>query len=233
MASVCRLLARLRRNDRGNVLAIVGAALVPLTIMIGSGIDLSRAYMAKAKMQSACDAASLAARRVMKDDQLTEAVRATGLEFFFFNYPQGLYGASRFNPAVSKPEAGVIRIAADAKIPTVVMQMFGFSTLPVAVSCDASLNFVNTDIVLVLDVTGSMNEAVDGTRKIEALQDAVMALYDELAPIQAQLASQGLRLRYGVVPYSSTVNVGRLLYADDPANLRASVTVPSRVSNMT
>ena len=40
MASVCRLLARLRRNDRGNVLAIVGAALVPLTIMIGSGIDL-------------------------------------------------------------------------------------------------------------------------------------------------------------------------------------------------
>ena len=233
MASVCRLLARLRRNDRGNVLAIVGAALVPLTIMIGSGIDLSRAYMAKAKMQSACDAASLAARRVMKDDQLTEAVRATGLEFFFFNYPQGLYGASRFNPAVSKPETGVIRIAADAKIPTVVMQMFGFSTLPVAVSCDASLNFVNTDIVLVLDVTRSMNEAVDGTRKIEALQDAVMALYDELAPIQAQLASQGLRLRYGVVPYSSTVNVGRLLYADDPANLRANVTVPSRVSNMT
>lgn len=233
MASVCRLLARLRRNDRGNVLAIVGAALVPLTIMIGSGIDLSRAYMAKAKMQSACDAASLAARRVMKDDQLTEAVRATGLEFFFFNYPQGLYGASRFNPAVSKPEAGVIRIAADARIPTVVMQMFGFSTLPVAVSCDASLNFVNTDIVLVLDVTGSMNDRVDGTRKIEALQDAVMALYDELAPIQAQLASQGLRLRYGVVPYSSTVNVGRLLYADDPANLRANVTVPSRVSNMT
>ena len=233
MASVCRLLARLRRNERGNVLAIVGAALVPLTIMIGSGIDLSRAYMAKAKMQSACDAASLAARRVMKDDQLTEAVRATGLEFFFFNYPQGLYGASRFNPAVSKPEAGVIRIAADAKIPTVVMQMFGFSTLPVAVSCDASLNFVNTDIVLVLDVTGSMNDRVDGTRKIEALQDAVMALYDELAPIQAQLASQGLRLRYGVVPYSSTVNVGRLLYADDPANLRANVTVPSRVSNMT
>ena len=153
--------------------------------------------------------------------------------FFFFNYPQGLYGASRFNPAVSKPEAGVIRIAADARIPTVVMQMFGFSTLPVAVSCDASLNFVNTDIVLVLDVTGSMNDRVDGTRKIEALQDAVMALYDELAPIQAQLASQGLRLRYGVVPYSSTVNVGRLLYADDPANLRANVTVPSRVSNMT
>lgn len=233
MASVCRLLARLRHNDRGNVLAIVGAALVPLTIMIGSGIDLSRAYMAKAKMQSACDAASLAARRVMKDDELTEAVRATGLEFFFFNYPQGLYGASRFNPAVSKPEAGVIRIAADARIPTVVMQMFGFSTLPVAVSCDASLNFVNTDIVLLLDVTASMNERVDGTRKIEALQDAVMALYDELAPIQAQLASQGLRLRYGVVPYSSTVNVGRLLYADDPANLRENVTVPSRVSNMT
>ena len=91
---------------------------------------------------------------------------------------------------MSKPEAGEIRIAADAKIPTVVMQMFGFSTLPVAVSCDASLNFVNTDIVLVLDVTGSMAESISGSTKIAALQDAVLALYDELAPTQAQLQAQ-------------------------------------------
>jgi hypothetical protein len=82
------------------------------------------------------------------------------------------------------------------------------------VTCDASLNFVNTDVLLVLDVTGSMARTSrqqhydDDERKITALRNAVMALYDELAPIQTQLESQGLRLRYGVVPYSSTVNVG-------------------------
>ena len=86
MALLCRLLAQLSRDTRGNVLPIVGAALVPLTIMIGSGVDLSRAYMAKSKMQSACDAASLAARRVKKDDALSSEVEATGKDFFGFNF---------------------------------------------------------------------------------------------------------------------------------------------------
>ena len=52
--------------------------------------------------------------------------------------------------------------------------------------------------MLVLDVTGSMDQDIDGNntsddaeRKIIALRDAVMALYDELAPIQAQLQAQG------------------------------------------
>src|SRR5690606_41672781 len=117
------------------------------------------------------------------------------------------------------------------RIPTTIMRLFGFETLPLNVSCDASLNFVNTDVVLVLDVTGSMDDSVSGTRKIEALQDAVMALYDELAPVQAQLQSQGLRLRYGMVPYSSTVNVGRLLYDADPSYIRDSTPYQSRVSH--
>ena len=90
------------------------------------------------------------------------------------------------------------------------MRMFGFTSLPLDVTCDASLNFVNTDVMLVLDVTGSMDGRHDRRheRRSMSLRDAVMALYDELAPIQTQLEANGLRLRYGVVPYSSTVNVG-------------------------
>ena len=42
-----------------------------------------------------------------------------------------------------------------------------------------------------------------------------MALYDELRPIQTQLEANGLRLRFGVVPYSTTVNVGRLISGAD------------------
>ena len=60
-------LTRLARDVRGNTLAIVGAALVPLAGMIGSGVDMSRAYMAKTRLQSACDAAALAGRRVMTE----------------------------------------------------------------------------------------------------------------------------------------------------------------------
>ncbi|UVI38705.1 TadE/TadG family protein [Qipengyuania spongiae] len=231
MAFLCRFLARLFADRAGNVLAIVGAGMIPLAMMIGSGIDISRAYMAKSRMQSACDAASLAARRVMRNDTFTSEVDRTGKEFFAFNYPAGIYGTEAFTPVITKPQAGVVRVTAASRIPTAVMNLFGFRTLPVEVSCNASLNFVNTDIVLVLDVTGSMNDTVGGSVKIQALRDAVLALYDELAPVQAQLRAQGQRLRYSIVPYSSTVNVGRLLYAQNPSYLRTNTTVPSRVAN--
>jgi hypothetical protein len=130
-----------------------------------------------------------------------------------------------------------VRITASTTIPTSIMKIFGFTTLPLNVTCDASLNFVNTDIMLVLDNTGSMandvndNPTTPANSKIQALRDAVMAMYDALAPIQTQLQTAGMRLRYGIVPYSSTVNVGALIRAANPAYLSDSVTYQSRVAN--
>ena len=208
------VLRRLARDKAGNTLAIVAAALIPLTAMIGSGVDMSRAYMAKARLQSACDAAALAGRRVMTNDQMSTAVNDEAQRFFNFNFRQGQYQTEAFTPVVSRSGPGTIRVAASTRIPTTIMRLFGYATLPLDVTCDASLNFVNTDVMLVLDTTGSMDETLNGTRKIVALRDAVMALYDALAPTQAQLEAAGMRLRYGVVPYSSTVNVGGLLNPD-------------------
>ena len=235
LAAQCAgFLTRLRRDARGNTLAIVGAALVPLAAMIGSGVDMSRAYMAKTRMQSACDAAALAGRRIMENDTLTSAVTSEATRFFRYNFPQGLYQTAAFDPVVTRPESGTIRVTASTTIPTAVMHLFGFENLPLDVTCDASLNFVNTDVMLVLDVTGSMAWNADGSdttdvpideQRITALQDAVMALYDELEPIQAQLTSNGMRLRYGIVPFSSTVNVGALL---NPNHIADSATYQSR-----
>lgn len=222
-------LGRLRRDIRGNTLAIVGAALVPLTAMIGSGVDMSRAYMAKTRLQSACDAAALAGRRVMQNDTLNQAVIDEAVRFFNFNFNQGVYQTASFTPTVTRPTQGTVRVTASTTIPTTIMRMFGFTTLPLDVTCDASLNFVNTDIMMVLDVTGSMLQDINGNntgivadQKITALRDAVMALYDELAPVQTQLEANGMRLRYGVVPYSSSVNVGALIRSVDVDYIRSS-----------
>ncbi|HCH95615.1 MAG TPA: hypothetical protein DFK13_12370, partial [Erythrobacter sp.] len=62
---VNRMLQNLRTDTKGNALAIFAAALVPLVLVVGSGLDLSFAYMAKAKLQNACDAAALAGRQSM------------------------------------------------------------------------------------------------------------------------------------------------------------------------
>ena len=225
------ILRRLPGDRRGNTMAISAIALIPLIAMIGSAVDVSRAYMAKSRLQSSCDSAALAARRVMKNDDLDNDVVSTGKKYFRFNFPNRMFGTASFEPAVMKPETGVVRVSAKTTIPNIFMQIFGFKTMPISVTCDASLNFVNTDVVLVLDVTGSMLDPIDGQAKIDSLEEAVLALYDELEPVQRQLQSQGLRLRYGIVPYSSTVNVGRLLYDVNPDYLRTSSTYPSRVAN--
>ena len=224
-------LTRLARDSRGNTLAIMGAALIPLAAMIGSGVDMSRAYMAKTRLQTACDAAALAGRRVMQNDTLDSNVTAEAVRFFNYNFNQGQYGTASFTPTVTRPESGKIRVSASTTIPTTVMRMFGMASLPLNVTCDAQLSFVNTDVMLVLDVTGSMDDTINGTKKIVSMRDAVMALYDQLAPIQTQLEANGMRLRYGIVPYSTTVNVGALIRAVNPAYLVDSMTYNSRVSN--
>ena len=231
-------LSRLARDSRGNTLAIVGAALIPLTAMIGSGVDMSRAYMAKTRLQMACDASALAARRIMQNDTLDSTVTAEGNRFFNYNFNQGMYGTAAFTPSITRPATGTIRVSASTTIPTTIMRMFGFTTLPLSVTCDAQLNFVNTDVMLVLDTTGSMDHdindnttTVDANRKITALRSAVMALYDELKPTQDQLEANHLRLRYGIVPYSSSVNVGAAIRAMSTAYLRDSTPYQTWTSN--
>ena len=187
-ATACRsggFLARLFRDRRGNTLVIVGAAMIPLAAMIGSGVDMSRAYMAKTRLQSACDAAALAGRRVMINDSLGANVEPEARRFFHFNWAKTTTGgvtrgpyqtAEIVNPTVTRPAAGTVRVSASTTIPTTVMRMFGFTTLPLSVTCDASLNFVNTDVMLVLDTTGSMAQDVNGNYTTAASSQKIFAL---------------------------------------------------------
>lgn len=49
----------------GNVLVMTAASIVPILALVGGGIDVSRIYLAESRLQSACDAGALAARRAM------------------------------------------------------------------------------------------------------------------------------------------------------------------------
>jgi hypothetical protein len=79
------------------------------------------------------------------------------------------------------------------------------------------MHISNQDVMFVLDVTGSMNCAAGGgscdpsveasNSKISAVRTGVVEFYDTLN----NAMTQGSRLRIGIMPYSSNVNVGRLL----------------------
>ncbi len=209
-------LARLKRSQAGNVLPMMAVAMVPMAGMIGSGLDMSRAYMAKAKLQNACDSAALATRRYMGGNAFDAAAEAEGLKFFNFNFPEGTMGtpAVDLDIDVNDTNTDVVEVTASTTVPTSLMRIFGKDTMDIAVSCNADQDFVHNDIMLVLDVTGSMNcrvgtncsyEATKRTdSRLDALRDAAGALYRALED-----ADDDIVVRYGFMPYSMTVNVGK------------------------
>tara|TARA_B100000929_G_scaffold156064_1_gene123671 strand:- start:530 stop:2092 length:1563 start_codon:yes stop_codon:yes gene_type:complete len=211
--------ARLVRDEGGNVLPMLAAALIPIMATVGGGIDYARASLAKAKLQEAVDSAALAGRRGMSRDDI-ETARPHVEAFMNFNFPDETYGTEELKLTLTKPDTGVVRVHAETSINTTLLAIIGIDEFKISAVGEATQNLDNVDIVLVLDTTGSMNEYLDGERKIETLKDAVRGLYDELEPAQTQLRAQNLRLRIGVVPYSSTVNVGKQLLAADMNSIR-------------
>lgn len=222
---VAARLRRLASDSAGNTLIIAAGFLIPMFALIGSGVDIGRVYVARSRMQQACDAASLAGRWSFGQGQTGDQASSEAAKFFNFNFKQGSYGTAAFTPTVTVTGSTtkIVTVTASTTMPMSLMGAFGFRPMTVSATCTAQQDFVNTDIVLVLDTTGSMaDKAVltDTQTKIQALRSAVLALYDQLYPIQQQLAAAGMRLRFSVVPYSGTVNVGKLLYAVDNSYIR-------------
>ncbi|MGB7370755.1 pilus assembly protein TadG-related protein, partial [Erythrobacter sp.] len=201
-------LRSLATDASANTIAIAAAAMVPLLAMVGGGVDASRFYMAQSRLQAACDAGALAARRAMQDDSFTSAHQAIGESFFDLNYEDGQFGMEDLSRSFSGTDDGEVVGTATGDMPMSIMSMFGYEEFNLAVNCTADINISNTDIMFVVDVTGSMNCAPDNPgggscgnspdpgSKIGGLRDAVMTFYDTVE----DSTSPSAQVRYGMVP---------------------------------
>ncbi len=224
---------RIAKDKTANTIAISAASLVPLMAMVGGGVDASRYYMTETRLQAACDAGALAARRAMDDDDFTTEHKQIGLNFFDQNYPAGTFGLEQMSRDYTATNDGTVNGAATGTLPTSIMGAFGYDEFDLEVDCSAEINISNTDIVFVLDVTGSMNcsasdtacgnngnvEAVDS--KIDNLRASVLTFYDTVD----SATSSSAQIRYGIVPYANQVNVGGSL---DTSWMASSHTYQSR-----
>lgn len=223
-----RSLARLAFDTAGNTLVIVAASLMPLTALAGSAVDMARLYVVKVRLQQACDAGSLAGRKFMIDTNFDANAQTQAQNFFKNNFQEGWFSTRSVSFTPQATIDGQISAAATATVPMVVMQAFGQQAVTLNVTCQARLEVADVDVMFVLDTTGSMacttsqascsNAAVSystpsGTRyyiqetansRIKGLRLAVVDFYDTLT----SAADPSTHLRFGFVPYSSTVNVG-------------------------
>ncbi|WP_162789430.1 TadE/TadG family type IV pilus assembly protein [Altererythrobacter sp. ZODW24] len=233
-------LQRLASDRAGNTLALMAAAIFPLMAMVGGGVDMGRSYLSQSRLQQACDAGVLAARkRLGTEAAITGSIptdaAATGQRFFNMNFRDGAYGTQDRTFAMTLTEDFGISGQAAVIVPTAVMHMFGYDQVPVEVTCNAQLNASNTDIMMVLDVTGSMDATNPGDTapRIEAMRGTIKSFYQQM---NAAVGSS-TRLRFGFVPYSTNVNVGHLLQdswvVDDWSYQSRETTLSKNISTRT
>lgn len=226
---------KLFRDQGGNALMLTAAAIFPVIGIVGSSIDIGRAYMAQLRLQQACDAAVLAGRRYKGAAEYGVEAKAEANKMFAFNYPTSLYGSEAINFTSSWVAAGSeVTGAASARVPTTIMNMFGFTQFNLSAACGAKLEIANVDVMLVLDVTTSMtwvpardNEVpTDPTKsRLGGLKSGATIFLDTLL----DTSSDEGKLRVGIVPYSGTVNIGRILKEKNASWISDVVRIPSRV----
>jgi Flp pilus assembly protein TadG len=154
-------MARLARDKRGNALVLMAAMLIPLAAFCGSAVDSARLYVVKARLQQACDAGVLAGRKSMTDTSLgnttLDATATTAAQTFFNNnFRTGWFKTTTASFTPTKTSDAQVAGTASATVPMTVMSMFGFGNQAITVTCQASYDVADTDVIFVLDTTGSM-----------------------------------------------------------------------------
>ncbi len=222
--------ANLRADSQGNILFFGAAAIVVIVGLVGGAVDMSRTYRVQNRLQNACDAGALAGRRAVSTSGYDTAAQAQAQKFFAVNFDATQQGVTASSFTSSSDDAGATVIgSAGATVPMILMQLFGKDSITVSAGCTATEGIGNVDVTFVLDTTGSMASQLSGTSttRLAALQSAMKSFYTTL---YSATNSTSARVRYAFVPYSTTVNVGKLLYGLSPSYLADSWGYQSRVA---
>lgn len=153
-----------RNRERGMAIMLTAMMLVFLIPMVGLSIDVGVLYMLRNKMSAASDAAALGAARGLNVSgtaaQQKTAAENAAAAFFVANFPDGYLGThSRQLVTGFTPSEAVLTVTVTARLqaPTFFMRTLGFTNVTVAGAGTATRR--NTNLVLLLDKSGSMGPA--------------------------------------------------------------------------
>ena len=218
---ITRAARRLRRDRRGAVAIFLAFAIIPMIGFVGIATDTGRGYLVKSRLSSALDSAALAGGLVM-----FESTRDADIQMYFnANFPPGYMDATISGPQITVDEAAeTLTLTAGATIPTTFMRVFGYESMTVNAMAEATRKMTALDVVLAIDMSGSMNSgtAGGGGTRIQAARGAAAELIDILFGNDSSSA----RLNIGLVPWNGKVNVTINGTVFDPA-LTTTVAQPA------
>jgi hypothetical protein len=191
-------------NERGTVLAFVAVSLVALLGMAGLALDSGRAYVARAELSRAVDAAALGGAAALRQSQaeaeqrIQALAKANGVDPALLNY----------SFSVNAEGENTVSVGASEVVPTTFMRVLGRDQVGVVAAAEATVPPL--DLVLVLDQSGSI--AREGAW--DDLQNAAKDFIDNFSESIDQVGLVSFQVRAGQhVPLSQPFR----------ANVRAAI----------
>lgn len=210
---LCTSLARFRGDDRGSIAVFAIFLFVFMLVFGGIAVDYMRYELRRVAMQQTLDRAALAAAslnvdiggaQAIAEDYFAKSELADGMMMAEFGTPVVNVDAGDQN------EFRKVKISADVRSNNWFMNMFfmDIDYLEAPAVTQAEQGVPQTEVMLVLDVTGSMSETPSGDTKtkiaglIEAATLFVNMVKDRDTVNQVSI---------GIVPYNTQVNLGAAL----------------------
>ena len=215
------LLNRLIADRSAGMMTFVALGLGTLLASTGASIDVGRAYMVKARLSQAVDAAALAGGRVMQSTNRDDDVRM----FFSSNFPNGYMGVTPQAPTIAvNAQMTDITVSSSAAVPMAFLGAFGFSTITVHATGTATIARSNLEIALVLDNTMSMLDNSKMTNLRTAATNFITTVF------AGDAVSNFVNL--GIVPFVTSVNIGpsRIGWTNGPNTTTLAVSSLARSS---
>lgn len=212
------MLRKLARDRRGNYTMMLGAAMIPIMGGLALAVDYTEMSRQRQLALNALDAAGVATARRFVEGATDEQLIAYANDFFKAN----LSGADRLTTTlhVTLPtsDAGGGRVKMTADITYKPYFLTAFQSLlgqqaasALTFDAHAEVQLKNTlEVALVLDNSGSMDEKGSGSgkKRIVLLQEAAKQLIDSLAAQGQAMQQVHEPVRFAVVPFAASVNVG-------------------------
>ncbi|MEO0819065.1 MAG: pilus assembly protein [Pseudomonadota bacterium] len=188
------------RDETGAVVMFVLVIFLVMFVAAGMAVDFMRQEMARADLQNALDRGVLAATDVSQSVNTKAEAEAIISQYMGSrSYLEAPYTMS----VTEFSNLGGRRVVAEASlgVNTVFLRALGYDALQVPVRSTAVEGAEDIEVVLVLDVSGSMGNpstAFPGKTKLKAMQDAAVEF------VETVLRGEGAdRFLISIVPYSA------------------------------
>jgi Flp pilus assembly protein TadG len=213
------VLQRFLNDIGGNYALITAVLIVPLMGALALGIDYSEMTRQRQITLQALDAAGIATARRIAEGASEQAVLAYADEFFEANLGNIDRSKATLNVVLPDDSAGggTLRMSATLRYDPYFLPAFlsgvdsSSQSSVLRFSAQTEIQLKNTlEVALVLDNSGSMDilGTGSGRKRMDLLKEAAIQLVETIATQGQQMKQIAEPVRFSVVPFAGTVNVG-------------------------